>query len=326
MSRNAEQKIKLLVLYELLLKQSDEEHPMTTNEIVGALKEYGIEVTRKTLYEDIDILIRYGYDVVCVKSRNNKYFVGERTFEKPEVEILLNIVGAAQFLSEKKTTILTQKIADLLGTKQAGYIEELVSASPVKHNNEKVYQNIDAISNAILNKKQLSFQYFDYGLKGERLYRKNKERYEVNPLGMIYSGDNLYLVCFHDKYGDPANYRIDRMDEVNVERKAITQLAKFEDFNINEYRKELFSMYVGERVQVELLFPRDLLPHAIERFGENLNPIFVSDETYLIKVMVRISKTFFSWLTVFNGRVKIKDPQSVQEQYRQFILNLAQSL
>lgn len=89
---------------------------MTTNEIIGALSEYGIEVTRKTLYEDIDILIRYGYDIVCVKGRSNKYFIGERTFEKPEVEILLNIVGAAQFLSEKKTTVLTQKIADLLGT------------------------------------------------------------------------------------------------------------------------------------------------------------------------------------------------------------------
>lgn len=95
MARSAEQKIKLLVLYELLLKHSDEEHPMTTNEIIAALKEYGIEVTRQTLYEDINILVRYGYDIVCVKGRNNKYFIGERAFERPEVEILMNIVGAA---------------------------------------------------------------------------------------------------------------------------------------------------------------------------------------------------------------------------------------
>ncbi len=71
MARSAEQKIKLLVLYELLLKHSDEEHPMTTNEIIAALKEYGIEVTRQTLYEDINILVRYGYDIVCAKGRNN---------------------------------------------------------------------------------------------------------------------------------------------------------------------------------------------------------------------------------------------------------------
>lgn len=260
MSRNAKQKIKLLVLYELLLRQSDEEHPMTTNEIICALSEYGIEVTRKTLYEDIDILIRYGYDIVCVKGRSNKYFIGERTFEKPEVEILLNIVGAAQFLSEKKTTELTQKIAELLGGVQADYLKELMSVNPIKHNNERIYQNIDAISSAILKKKKLSFLYFDYGIKGERLYRKDKGRYEVNPLGMIYSEDKFYLVCFHDKYGDPANYRIDRMDEVKVEWQAVTQLAKFEKFNLNEYRNELFSMYAGERERITLLFPEICCP------------------------------------------------------------------
>lgn len=260
MSRNAKQKIKLLVLYELLLRQSDEEHPMTTNEIICALSEYGIEVTRKTLYEDIDILIRYGYDIVCVKGRSNKYFIGERTFEKPEVEILLNIVGAAQFLSEKKTTELTQKIAELLGGVQADYLKELMSVNPIKHNNERIYQNIDAISSAILKKKKLSFLYFDYGIKGERLYRKDKGRYEVNPLGMIYSEDKFYLVCFHDKYGEPANYRIDRMDEVKVERKAVTQLVKFENFNLNEYRNELFSMYAGERERITLLFPEICCP------------------------------------------------------------------
>ena len=34
MSRSAEQKVKLLVLYDLLEKKTDEDHPMTTNNIV----------------------------------------------------------------------------------------------------------------------------------------------------------------------------------------------------------------------------------------------------------------------------------------------------
>lgn len=326
MARSAEQKIKLLVLYELLLKHSDEEHPMTTNEIIAALKEYGIEVTRQTLYEDINILVRYGYDIVCVKGRNNKYFIGERAFERPEVEILMNIVGAAQFLSEKKTDILTGKLADLLGGEQAEELQELMSVSPIKHSNERVYYNIDAIGTAILQKKRLSFLYFDYGIHGERIYRKDKERYEVNPLGLIYSGDNFYLVCFHDKYKDPANYRIDRMDDVRVEKQGITQLRQFEQFDINKYRSELFSMYAGERTVVELVFPKKLLSHAVERFGESIEPVGAADGTYIIRTTVRVSQTFFSWLTVFNGRVKIKAPQAVKEQYRKFIQNLAENI
>lgn len=65
---------------------------------------------------------------------------------------------------------------------------------------------------------KLSFRYFDYDSNGEKVYRKDKERYEVNPLGMVYSGENFYLVCFHDKYGDPASYRIDKMDDARAEK------------------------------------------------------------------------------------------------------------
>lgn len=63
MPRNSEQKIKLLVLYELLKTETDEAHPLTTKELIAALGGYGIEVTRKTAvrrYRPADpIRVRY---------------------------------------------------------------------------------------------------------------------------------------------------------------------------------------------------------------------------------------------------------------------------
>ena len=38
MSRNAEQKVKLLVLYDILQKNTDDNRPMTTGQITTALK------------------------------------------------------------------------------------------------------------------------------------------------------------------------------------------------------------------------------------------------------------------------------------------------
>lgn len=49
MSRNAEQKIKLLILYEILIKNTDEETPMTTQELIDALKKRGIEVSQDSV-------------------------------------------------------------------------------------------------------------------------------------------------------------------------------------------------------------------------------------------------------------------------------------
>ena len=44
---NVDHKIKLLILYDILSKTTDEEHQLNTDEIIVLLKEKGIEVSRK---------------------------------------------------------------------------------------------------------------------------------------------------------------------------------------------------------------------------------------------------------------------------------------
>lgn len=191
MSHTTEQKAKLLILWDILQKNTDEEHSMTTQDIIAALNQRGISVSRKTLYEDIDLLNKYGYEVLCKKSRSNEYYVIDRKFERSEVQVLLSAVGSAKSLSNKKTVMLMQKLYELLGTTEAEQLQGIISVAS-KRNNERVYYNIDAITTAILEKKKLSFLYFDYGISGKRVYRKDKARYEVNPLGLVSSEDNLY--------------------------------------------------------------------------------------------------------------------------------------
>lgn len=77
MSESSERKIKLLLLYEILRQKTDEQHPMTTGELAEALQNFGIAVSRKTLYEDIETLNRYGFEILCDKSRSNRYYVAE---------------------------------------------------------------------------------------------------------------------------------------------------------------------------------------------------------------------------------------------------------
>ena len=108
MSHTTEQKAKLLILWDILQKNTDEEHSMTTQDIIAALNQRGISVSRKTLYEDIDLLNKYGYEVLCKKSRSNEYYVIDRKFERSEVQVLLSAVGSAKSLSNKKTVMLMQ--------------------------------------------------------------------------------------------------------------------------------------------------------------------------------------------------------------------------
>lgn len=161
--------------------------------------------------------------------------------------------------------------------------------------------------------------YFDGGLHNERIYRKGKERYIVNPLGIAYFKDNLYLVCYSDKYGNAVNYRVDRMDEMRVENTRITELPQYKDFDISAFMRERFEMYGGESEEIELLFSTDLTEIATERFGEE--SINLNVDGIRVKATVQVSKTFFAWLTTFEGKAKILSPPRVQAQYKEFLKN-----
>ena len=324
MSRYTEQKIRLLLLFEILQRETDDKHALTTNEIREKLKTYGIEATRQTVYDDIEMLNSFGYEIITVHGRNNRYFIGDRTFELPEVQVLLHAVGAAKFLTEKKASVLTEKVAELLGEAQADSLKELLTVKSNELGNERVYYSIDAITTALIEKRKLSFLYFDYDGRGNRVYRKEGERYEVNPLGMVYSGENFYLVCFHDKYDNPASYRIDKMEDAQVEESKIIKKKGFENFDLNAYKRETFGMYYGEKKQVAVYFPSELLDVARDRFGA-VEPKKEGDG-YIVNVTVRISRTFFAWVAMFEGKVKILEPGTIKEQYKTFIERKYQSL
>lgn len=56
MSKSINQKIKQLVLWDILLHNTDENRALSTDEIIALLKEKNIDVARKVLPEDIALL------------------------------------------------------------------------------------------------------------------------------------------------------------------------------------------------------------------------------------------------------------------------------
>ncbi len=108
-------KIKLLKLLEILRQDSDEDHYIGTTELIDKLADMGIVCDRRTLYKDIEVLNNFGYEVLCEKSpgKPNCYCVADRSFDVPELRILMDAVQAASFVTPSKTEVLLDKIADL---------------------------------------------------------------------------------------------------------------------------------------------------------------------------------------------------------------------
>ncbi|MFW5779838.1 MAG: helix-turn-helix transcriptional regulator [Bacillota bacterium] len=312
-----DRKIKLVKILEILRKYSDEDNPLSTNELIQKLYNEGIRAERKAIYDDIRLLNKFGYEILCRRYRSNYYYIVDRNFQIPELKILLDAVQAAAFITEKKTKELALKIANLAGDNKAKLLKEnIVLFNTIKHSNEYIYYNVDVIDRCILKRKKVSFLYFDYGLDCKRIYRKEKERYIVNPVALVFSEDNYYLVCYNDKYKNLSNYRVDRMEKVEEQNQDIIEANCVKDFNIHKHKKQVFSMFAGELTHVQMLAHNELIDVIVDKFGEKVGMKVFDEEHVLLSVDVQISPTFFAWCFTFGQKLRIISPQSVVDEMK----------
>lgn len=114
-----ELKPRILYLLKILQERTDDEHPLSTNQIIEILdKEYGISTYRTTISKDVTALQDFGIDVIVNRSSQLQYFIGNRDFETAELKILIDAVESSKLITSKKTEELIGKIHSLTNKEQ----------------------------------------------------------------------------------------------------------------------------------------------------------------------------------------------------------------
>ena len=91
-----QQKYKLMKLWELLKRETDEDHPISRMELCRRLNEMGISSNVRTLSLDIEELTVGGYEIISRKQGKEKvYFVADHEFSIPEIKIIIDALQAA---------------------------------------------------------------------------------------------------------------------------------------------------------------------------------------------------------------------------------------
>lgn len=318
MAKENIRKVKLLKLLELLRQNTDEDHPMSTAQLFAALSEMGVPCDRRTISQDIITLNELGYEIMSVMKGHDKcYYVEDRSFSIPELKILIDAVHASSFITEKKSEELISKIATLAGTHRAEVLKRnMVCFNTRKHSNERIFYNVDDLEDAILRQKKVLFRYFDLDEKGERVYRRDGHRYVVEPIALVFNEDNYYLTCYSSRHDSTSNYRIDRMDAVEVLQEACCEKAIALREQVATYTEQAFKMFGGQLEDVVLEFDRSLIGVVYDRFGEGTKMMNTSETKCIASVKVQVSPVFWGWLFQFAGEMTILSPSSLVDQYK----------
>ena len=319
MAQDNYRKIKLLKLLELLRLDTDEQHPMTTNQICARLDAMGIICDRRTLSKDIALLNEQGYEVMDTSVGHEKgYYVEDRSFSIPELKILLDAVQAASFITQKKTAELVDKIASLGGSHRAEILKSnIVNFKTTKHSNEHIFYNVDALEQAIAQQQKVLFRYFDLNEYGEKVYRREGHRYVVEPIALVFNEDNYYMLCYSARHEKTSTYRVDRMDAVTVLEEPITENAVVLKSEIAEYTEQVFKMYAGEAVDIVIEFKDSLIGVVFDKFGEDTKMIRSGEHKCVATVKVQTSPVFWGWLFQFAGEMRVLSPETLVQEYKQ---------
>lgn len=317
MGRTENQKLKLLYLKELFERQSDEEHLLSMQDILDALAAQGIRAERKSVYDDILCLQQFGMDIVTVKGRNGGYFLASRTFELPELKLLVDAVQSSKFLSERKSMQLIAKLETLASGYAAGSLRRQVTvAGRVKTMNESVYYSVDLLHEAIQKNSRITFRYFDWDLQGRRRFRP--KTYEASPIALCWEDENYYLVAYGAPHG-LTHYRVDKMTEIAATGVPRESNDETHSFDPAVYSQQVFGMFRGEQCRMKLRFENSLAGVVLDRFGRDRLLVPDGPDHFVFQADISVSPTFLGWLAGFGGRAEIVFPASAAEAYRDFL-------
>lgn len=316
-------KSRILFILRYLFENTDDEHAVNTNDLITILAESGFSANRKTIRDDVDMLCDAGYEILIDKDgKTNAYHYGSRTFELPELKMLVDAVSSSRFISAEKSDVLIQKLTSLASKYEAQELTaKIFTADRIKADNGKIFLTTDVVSQAIEQEKKVSFQYYDYLPTKEKVLRNNGEIYIISPYALIWSDDRYYLVGFSDKRQKLTAFRVDRMtvpqitDEVAVKNK---------EFNPADFANKVVQMYAsGEEKTVVLRCKNDTMRSVIDKFGEGIQVGSFDNEHFTAEVQVQPSQTFFGWVFTFRGDIEILKPESVKEEYLSIVRKVA---
>lgn len=318
MSKSARQKLKLLYLKDILLRETDEDHPLNASEIIKRLEDYDIEAERKSIYNDIASLADYGMDLLKLDGRSGGYFVGARDFELAELKLLVDAVQSSHFISLKKSGELIKKLSALCSIYDEDKLKRQVySVNRVKSTNESILITVDTIHEAIQTDKEISFQYLIWNTDKKLVAKHDGKRYRVSPIALIWDDEYYYL---HGRDMDDRKLKNFRVDKIrDIEKLAENREAENEPVDIAEYSNKVFGMFSGEIEPVTLKVPDQKIGIFLDRFGTDISVLRQEPGFVRLHTEAAISGQFYGWIASLGSDIELLGGEKVRDGYISFL-------
>lgn len=323
----------LMVLYilKILKEYTDEEHRLSQEQIREILeRDYEMSVDRKSIKRNLENLKAEGYEINSLTSKrgsgkkqnvtNTDYYI-ESEFDDSELRFLIDGLIFSKYVPYNQCVDLVKKLKGLTSKYFNPRIEFIQSLKDDKRMNKEIFYTIGILDDAIREKKKVKFNYCAYDIDKKLKPRKDKEtgknkEHIVNPYYIIAAQGKYYLLCKYDKYKDPANLRIDRIQNIEILDEAIDQKATKPD--LPKHMLEHLYMMSGESGLVSFDFKKEILNDVIDWFGTDI--ILQEKKEGVVNAQVTVNyESMKFWAMQYGENVIVLSPKSLVDKIKNSI-------
>lgn len=332
-------KMLIMNILDILRKYSDEEHRLSQKEIIEYLRtEYGMAVDRKSVKRNLMDLKDFGYEIEYSETsrmtpnpktgepeentiQSDYYLV--RDFTNGELRLLIDSLLFSKHIPSGQCKELVKKLEKLSNVYFQSHVRHIRTMPDRSLQNRQLFLTIETVDEAITKGRQVAFTYNEYGTDKKLHPRLTAEgeprRYIVNPYQVAAANGRYYLICNYDKYDDVANYRLDRITDIELlgtPQKPMRQVQGLENgFDLPKHMAEHIYMFAGKSQPVTFRVKRKFVSEVIDWFGED---IAFSDETedeVTARVTVNL-QAMRKWALQYALHVRILSPQSLADEVK----------
>ena len=310
----------ILYILNVLKKYSDEEHKLSTSEIREKVnEEYGVDIEQRTIRRNINLLQqKFGYDISTYNDNKIGYYMTndpETDFEPGEIRAIIDTFSYSTFIEPKVAEGIIKKCKKLQNIYENNKIKNYKVYSPKgKTTNVEVIKNIEDISNSIVNKNKIKFDYWKYVIEGDRIEKQIVSKPVVSPYAIIYDKQQFYMLGIKEGNDEYFHYRLDRIKNLE-ELKEKIEIQKT-DKEIEQYVDTSVEVFSGDEVEIEAECDGYLLGEVFEKFGKKVEVQPINKNTFSMKI--KANPLGFKLWTMRNlDLVTIKKPESLVKEIKQ---------
>ena len=294
-------RIKLLYILAYLWENTDEEHSVTNTDVRTYLEQiHEISVDRRTIVSDMQLLNIFGriadFEIEYDSSAKG-YKIIQRSFEREDIQLLIDSLVNSKFIPEKKLKHLLEKLKNLISSHSWELLTIPIHYSDLQNKNKHLLYTLDSIREAIKRNKKISFYYCKNNLTSNT--ESTNTPYTVSPYWLRPNPDRYYLLA-----------TIDCDDGIPIWDFEVAKMSDIQILNQERTQEELVQ-HLNLKRQVKLRFLKEYKNKIIDTFGEENIMLIPNGDYFTASISISGESDFYDWILDQGDTVEVIGPAEI---------------